>query len=151
MIPMARSIRKWFISWCHLFNCIPHTVRFICVTLHGIWSSQLSNLSLWLTFVGLSEIFVLSYLYHLIMLPAKPHTFSHSVSNSLFAIRGLRCCLHLRVGWIHRSCSSMVWFLMRLLCVVASVQAGSSFWDPCGYILPPRYSHRGCIFHWSQT
>ena len=50
-------------------------------------------------------------------------------SFDLFSRRGLRCCLHLRVGWMRRS-GWMVRFLLRLLCVVASFRAGSSFWDP---------------------
>ena len=50
-------------------------------------------------------------------------------SFDLFSRRGLRCCLHLHVGWMRRS-GCMVQFLLRLLCVVASFRAGSSFWDP---------------------
>ena len=49
-------------------------------------------------------------------------------SFDLFSVRGLCCCLHLRVGWMRRS-GRMVQFLLWLLCIGDSVRAGPSFWD----------------------
>ena len=51
-----------------------------------------------------------------------------------FSRRGLHCCLHMRVGWMRRS-GWMLRFLLRLLCVVASFRAGSSFWDPWPWVV----------------